>query len=228
MRSAKTIAVVAAHADDEILGCGGTLARHVAQGEKVHVLLLADGVSARGGKRRAEVAERQAAARRAMKVIGAAAPEFAGFPDNRLDTVALLDIVQAIEGFLRRVKPGIVYTHHGGDLNVDHRVTHGAVVTACRPLPDSRVQAIYTFEVPSSTEWQSPQQSMPFVPQRYVDIASSLERKLEALRCYGGEMRKAPHPRSYEGVRTLAELRGIQSGLVAAEAFAVVREVVRS
>src|SRR5688572_25384900 len=149
MRSAKTVAVIAAHADDEILGCGGTLARHAAQGEKVHVLLLADGVSSRGGKRRAEVAARQAAARRAMKVIGAAAPEFGGFPDNRLDAVALLDIVQAIERFLRGVKPGIVYTHHGGDLNVDHRVTHGAVVTACRPLPGSRVEAIYTFEVPS-------------------------------------------------------------------------------
>jgi LmbE family N-acetylglucosaminyl deacetylase len=227
MRSTKAIAVVAAHADDEILGCGGTLARHAAQGEKVHVLLLADGVGARGAKRGAAAA-REGAARRAMKVIGAAAPEFGGFPDNRLDTVAVLDVVQAVEAFLRRVKPSIVYTHHGGDLNVDHRVTHSAVLTACRPLPASRIEAIYTFEVLSSTEWQSPQQSAPFVPQRYVDIAASLERKLEALRCYGEEMRAAPHARSYEGVRALATLRGVQAGLPAAEAFGVLRQLVRT
>jgi len=228
MRSAKTIAVIAAHADDEILGCGGTLARHAGEGDEVHVLLLADGVTSRVRKRKAELRQREACARRAMKIVGAAAPVFAGFPDNRLDSIALLDVVQAVERFLTRVRPRIVYTHHGGDLNVDHRVVHGAVITACRPLPDSRIEAIYTFEVPSSTEWQSAQQSAPFVPQRYVDISTSLARKLEALRCYGSEMRKAPHPRSYDGVRALAQLRGMQAGLAAAEAFGVVREVVRS
>jgi LmbE family N-acetylglucosaminyl deacetylase len=144
------IAVVAAHPDDEVLGCGGTLVRHAAQGDEVHVLLLADGVAARKGAPKGEVEARQESARSAMRVIGAQPPQFGGFPDNRMDTIALLDVVQAVEDFLSRTKARVVYTHHGGDLNVDHRIVHAAVATACRPVPGSAIEAVYTFEVHSS------------------------------------------------------------------------------
>lgn len=222
------VAVVAAHPDDEALGCGGTLARHAARGDEVHVLFLADGVAAREGAARAEIAQRQDAARSAMRVMGAREPHFGGFPDNRMDTVPLLEVVQVVETFLSKAGARVIYTHHGGDLNIDHRVAHAAVVTACRPVPGSIVDAVYTFEVLSSTEWHSPQQTAPFVPQQYVDVTATLDKKLKALRCYGAEMRAGPHARSYDAVQSLARLRGAQAGVAAAEAFEVLRRLVRT
>jgi len=177
---------------------------------------------------REEVTALQGAAHAAAQALGAEAPRFAGFPDNRLDTVARLEVVQAVEGAVRALGPTIVYTHHGGDLNIDHRIAHEAVLTACRPTPGHTVHRIYAFETVSSTEWGVSGALAPFMPTRYVDVAAALERKLSALSSYEKEMRGFPHARSHENVMALARHRGASVGLEAAEAFVVLREIVPS
>lgn len=224
----ETVLIVAAHPDDEVLGVGGTAARHADAGHSVHVLILAEGATARSSKPPEEQSadERQAlqaAAKAAAVLLGTQPPRFAALPDNRLDSLDLLDVVKTIETHLYEIAPTIVYTHHGGDLNIDHRITHRATLTACRPLPDQSVRALYTFETLSSSEWGSSEQGAPFRSLHFVDIATTLERKMAALRCYEQEMRMFPHARSYKAVQAQAQLRGAQSGLLAAESFNVIR-----
>ena len=224
----RSVLVVAAHPDDEILGCGGALAAHAATGDTVHVLVVAEGATSRDARRErdgreSELTRLKAAASRAASVIGTEEPQLLGLPDNRLDSMPLLDVIKPIEAVLEAVLPEIVYTHHAGDLNVDHRIVHQAVVTACRPLPGSPVKALYTFETVSSTEWQSG--GDPFRPQRWVDIEAFLSLKLRALEAYEAEMRPFPHARSADAVEALARVRGAAAGLKAAECFMVVREL---
>lgn len=223
-----TVLIVAAHPDDEILGCGGTLARHAAAGDTVHILIVAEGAASRAepcaGR---DVEALRAAARNAARVVGAQPPRLLGLPDNRLDSLALLDVIKPIEAALREFAPGTVYTHHGGDLNIDHRIVHEATITACRPLPGGPVRRIYAFETPSSTEWASTAVGEPFKPTRFVDISAHMDSKLAAVACYATEMRPFPHSRSLEAVSALATLRGGQAGLFAAEAFQVILEVDR-
>lgn len=226
------VLVVAAHPDDEILGLGGTLARHVDEGDVVRTLILAEGATSRDDARdtagrREELDDLVVAAQRAAQALGLDAPEMLGLPDNRMDSVALLDVIKPIEHVVRSFQPQIVYTHHGGDLNVDHQRTHQAVMTACRPLPGSTVEAIYTFETVSSTEWTTESTGDTFRPTRFVGIVDQLERKLAALEAYASEMAPFPHARSMESVRALATLRGASVGLEAAEAFMVMREIAR-
>ena len=218
------VAAIFAHPDDEILGCGGTLARHAEAGAEVRILLLATGLAARATTGSEQIDALRAQARRAANVVGARASEFADCPDNAMDTVPLLEVVKRIEEFLADGIPERIYTHHGGDLNVDHRIVQRAVVTAARPLPDRGPMAILAAEVNSSTEWAAPP-LMPFQPTEFVDISSSLETKLQALTCYQGELRDWPHPRSIEGVRALARWRGTQCGRHAAEAFVTLRRI---
>lgn len=219
------ILVVAAHPDDELLGCAGTIARHAASGDRVHILIVAEGATARAEGGQEQVQALQQAARKAADILGAEPPRFAGMPDNRLDSRPILDVTQAVEAVVEEVKPSVVYTHHGGDLNRDHRILHEAVVTACRPLPGRSIKKLLTFETLSSTEWASDAVGSPFRPRHFVDISETLEDKLLALDCYQAEMRAFPHPRSREAVAALAALRGSQVGLLAAEAFDLVYEI---
>lgn len=219
-----TVAAIFAHPDDEVLGCGATLAKHAAAGDDVRILILATGLAARGSADRGELAELRKQAEAAAAVLGAASVTFAEFPDNQMDTVALLSVVQRVEAFLEETSPDLIYTHHGGDLNVDHRVTHQAVVTACRPLPGRKPLEIRACEVNSSTEWAS-RPLAPFEPTIFEPIADTLAKKREALACYTGELRDWPHPRSTDGVDALACWRGAQCGHEAAEAFQLVRKV---
>ena len=196
----------------------------------MHALILAEGVTARDPGREAEalavdIEALRDAARKAAVVLGAEPPRLDGLPDNRLDGLALLDVIKPVEAVVAELSPDIVYTHHGGDLNIDHRVVHQATVTACRPLPGSPVRGLYAFETASSTEWASEAIGPTFRPTRYVDIGERLEIKLQALQCYATEMRPFPHARSIEAVRAQAHLRGAQVGLHAAEAFEVIREI---
>ena len=220
----KTILVVAAHADDEALGCGGTIARHVAGGDTVHVVFLADGVSSRQGADSQELERRIAATEQARQVLGIETTTFLGLPDNRLDSLPLIEVIQPLEKVIRQISPQIIYTHHYGDLNVDHRITHQAVMTACRATPDSSVREIYAFEVMSSTEWSSVGLA-PFIPNLFVDISAYLAIKLQALEAYALEMRPAPHSRSTEHLNILARHRGHSVGVAAAEAFMVMRTI---
>lgn len=217
------VLVIAAHADDEALGCGGTMAKHSAQGDSVHVAFLADGVTSRGTEDGLD--QRNEAAENAAKALGAQKPYLLGFPDNKMDGMPLLDIVQKLEELIGDIKPDVIYTHHAGDLNVDHRITHQAVMTACRPMPGTNVQEIYCFEVLSSTEWATPNAANYFIPDYYVDITSTLKAKQAALKCYEAEMRPFPHARSYEAVDALARTRGVHMGVEAAEAFVTARRI---
>lgn len=217
-----TVLVVAAHADDEVLGCGGSLAKHVAAGDKVHVVFVADGVTSRSGAGQEEMVRRQQATENARKILGINSTTFLGLPDNRLDSLALLDIVQPIESIVAKLSPEIIYTHHSGDLNVDHRVVHQAVMTACRPLPGCPVREILAFEVMSSTEW-SGAGLLPFTPNLFVDISRHMQAKMRALEAYALEMRAVPHSRSVAHLRHLAQHRGSCIGVETAEAYMVMR-----
>lgn len=225
------VLVVAAHPDDEVIGCGGTMARLADEGHQVHVLILAEGVTSRAAARdpaanQPALNELALSAERANKVLGAASLKVCGFPDNRMDSSDLLDVIKVIEEAVIRLRPQLVLTHHGNDLNVDHRVVHDAVLTACRPLPGHPVRQLLFFEVASSTEWRSPRAPDAFAPNCFYDIERHLGRKLAALREYAGEMREFPHARSIEAIEHLARWRGATVGRRAAEAFEVGRSLV--
>ncbi|NIH80863.1 PIG-L deacetylase family protein [Amycolatopsis viridis] len=218
-----TVLVVAAHPDDEVLGAGGTLARHVHCGDRVHALLVADGATSRYT---AGMAERLAkCTRRAAQVLGFASVHQLSLPDQRLDTLPLLDVTREVEKVVDRVRPEVVYTHFPGDVNADHGVVARAAWTACRPyvLPGLRLFA--AFETPSSTEWAWPLAGSTFSPARFVDVSATLDGKLDAMSCYDSELRDYPHPRSLRALRERAAYWGSRVGRPAAEAFQVLREV---
>lgn len=224
------VLVVAAHPDDEILGCGATMARHAAEGDRVQALILAAGVTARGEPRdapasAADIEALRNSARAAAKEIGAQPPRFEGLPDNRLDGLDRLDIIKRVEAAVTEFEPDLVYTHFGGDLNIDHRITSEAVLTACRPLPESGIRAVYAVETVSSTEWALASPGTGFQPTHFVDVTAYLQHKRAALACYDAEMRAFPHARSIVAVEALARWRGASVGREAAEAFMLLREV---
>lgn len=219
---ARVLAVVA-HPDDEVLGCGGVLALHADRGDETAVLILGEGMRAREVYEEDAVEALRVCARESAKILGVQELRFAGLPDNRFDSVALLDVVKIVEQATVELRPTVVYTHHGGDLNVDHAVAERAVLTALRPLPEGPAQTILAFETLSSTEWSFGPDAPPFRPQWFVDIEASLERKLAALRAYTSEVRPWPHPRSPEAVEASARRWGTVTGVACAEAFAVLR-----
>jgi LmbE family N-acetylglucosaminyl deacetylase len=162
----------------------------------------------------------------AGSILGAAGVELLDLPDNRLDSLDRLDLIKRIEERVERHQPECVYVHHAGDVNVDHRRLHEAVVTACRPTPGHVVKRLLSFEVASSTEWQPPGSAQAFQPNWFVDISDQWERKREALEAYSSEMRDWPHARSLKAVEHLARWRGAQVGVEAAEAFCLLRQLV--
>lgn len=224
----QSILILAAHPDDEVLGCGGTIAKFADEGVIVHVAFLADGVFSRAGEQTAqqlELVSRRVAAQKACEILGVKSVSFGDFPDNRMDTISLLDITQAAEILIAKHQPEMVFTHHAGDVNIDHRRLHEAVVTACRPQYGHPVKTLLCFEVPSSTEWQLPGSAPAFTPNWFVDISATLVRKLAALEAYADELRAWPHPRSRQGVEHLAHWRGATVGVDAAEAFILGRQL---
>lgn len=219
------ILVIAAHADDEVLGCGGTIAKYKDQGATINVALLADGVSSRyEGKKNSkdDLKVRNLAAKDANKILGVDKVLFGEFPDNRMDSVDLLDVVKHVESLIDNLNPDVILTHHSNDLNIDHRIVNQAVCTACRPQNNCSVKSILFFEVPSSTEWQINSLNA-FNPNFFEDVTNYMSIKISALESYSMEMRKWPHPRSIEGVTHLAKWRGASVGVDAAESFIVGR-----
>lgn len=219
---------VAAHPDDELIGVGGTLAKHVDDGDEVEVLLLNDGVMARyetetpaAESRRKERRER---AQAIADLLGFADVTVLDYWGNQLDDEALIDIVRDVESKLDSFEPHVIYTHHYGDLNVDHQTAARAVRTAARPLVDSSVDRILSFESLSSTEWAMPTADTAFQPTVFVDIDEYLDRKLNALRIYEDELREQPHPRSLRSIRNNNQLWGAKAGLYAAEPFELLME----
>ena len=223
------ILVIAAHPDDEVLGCGGTAARLVSEGHEVHFAILGEGMTSRHAQRadaeQSQLTRLHQQAHAAAAQVGVKNVLLHKLPDNRLDTLALLDVVKIVEDLVDRVKPEVIYTHHAGDLNVDHGVIHRAVLTATRPVAGQPVREIYAFEVPSSTEWAFQRIEPSFRPNVFVDITRTLETKIAAMECYETEARRFPHPRSPEALRALATRWGSVVGCAAAEAFELVRSV---
>lgn len=221
------VLVVAAHPDDEVLGCGATIARLTREGHEVYLAILGEGFTARHATREAgdpaDVKALQECSRRVAALLGAKDLSLGDLPDNRFDTVPLLDVVKIVEGLVERVQPQVVYTHHGGDLNIDHATTSRAVLTATRPLPGCPVRELLMFEVPSSTEWAFQQQAPVFHPTVFMDVRDTLETKVKAVTLYEGEARAFPHPRSAEALRATARRWGSAVGVDAAEAFELVR-----
>lgn len=221
--------VIAAHPDDEVLGCGGTIARLARQGHEVHVLILGEGITSRSvtpnEADRSQVVDLHERSHKAGELLGARSVVVSDFPDNRFDSVPLLDIVKEIETAILKVDPKVVYTQHGGDLNIDHVQTYRATLTATRPVPGCPVTAVYAYEVASSSEWAFQRFEPAFRPNVFVDITDTLESKIRAMELYESEMRAFPHPRSAEALRAAARRWGSVVGLQAAEAFELVREI---
>ncbi|MBE3024363.1 PIG-L family deacetylase [Janthinobacterium sp. GW458P] len=222
-----TVLVVIAHTDDEALGLGGTIARHVENGDIVYAVSMTDGVGARGGENEEEIKIRTQASINAGKILGLTWIEGGSFPDNAMDTVPLLAVAKVIEKAKNTIKPTIVYTHSSADLNVDHRVVSQATLTAFRPQPNEVWQEIRTFEIASATDYGHRSITDLFYPNLYVDIKNTWKKKLAALEEYQMEMRDSPHTRSFEGLENLAKHRGNQVGLHYAEAFEIIRKIER-
>lgn len=227
----KRVLIIAAHPDDEILGCGGAMARHVKAGDMVSTVIVAEGLTSRDETRDAdgrkeELSDLADTARKANAIVGVDDVTLVGLPDNRLDSLDRLDLVKVVEKQVQRVRPSIIYTHHRGDVNIDHNCLHAAVVTACRPMPGGhRVERLLFYEVASSTEWQTPASERGFEPNWFVDIEATLALKLEALKAYDSEMRDWPHARSVKALEYLARWRGANIGVEAAEAFELGRQL---
>jgi LmbE family N-acetylglucosaminyl deacetylase len=223
------VLVIAAHPDDEILGCGGTLLKHICMGDEVYVAILGEGITSRTNisdlKNKREVKAIDLIAQKVSRFMGWKKIFTFKVADNRFDSIDLLDITKMIEEVKKEVDPHTVYTHHFGDLNMDHRITHEAVLTAFRPLEGGACHRILTFETPSSTEWSTSAAYRSFIPTVYVDITDTIEQKCKAMELYESEVRSYPHPRSIQALKINAQHWGIHVGMAYAEVFSLVREL---
>ncbi|MBM82597.1 MAG: hypothetical protein CMJ78_18695 [Planctomycetaceae bacterium] len=219
--SERQVLVIAAHPDDEVLGCGGTLALHTQRGDKVTILIAREGESPRYGE---SGVGQENHIRAAAKVLGVSDVRPLGLPDQRLDTMTLTDIITPLEEGVRDVNPNTVYCQYGGDVNRDHELLFKALLVATRPT-EACVAEVLAFDTASSTEWAYPRS---FSPDTWIDISATLSQKLEAMACYKSELRDYPHPRSLAELENRAKSWGNQCCMDAAEVFMTVRRLVRS
>lgn len=223
------ILVVAAHPDDEVLGCGGTIKRLINEGSEAYLLILSGGVTSRYIEKTEEAInaenERLQESVESNKVIGYKETYYCKFEDNCFDKEPLLNIVKEIEKYINLLKPSIIFTHHHGDLNIDHRTAFAAVQTATRPIFEFCVKEIYCFETFSSTEW-SFINTDNFLPNYFVNIEATMQDKLEGMKCYKSELREFPHPRSLESLEINAKRWGTVIGCAYAEAFECIRKII--
>lgn len=228
----KKILIVVAHPDDEILGPGAAMNLLIAKyGVNTKVVILGEGITSRfdnqaGSQQDKELKIHHDNIHESQKVIDYHAVSTYNFPDNRFDSVALLDIIKVIEKEKEIFQPDVIFTHHGGDVNIDHQRTFEAVMTACRPLADEKVKNIITFEVPSSTEWQASFSSNHFIPNFFIEVSEeNVAKKIEAMEKYEFERREYPHPRSPKALMILAQKRGVEIGKYFAESFCIIRSI---
>lgn len=217
------VLVIAPHMDDEVLGVGGTIARHVDLGDEVSVCIVAN----RAYDHQYNpvlIEEQKDAAKQAQRILSYRYLHFLDLPDEQLDD-KLINIIVPLESVYLDFKPEIVYINHGGDIHQDHQAVFKAARIVCRPVGEHRAKKILAYEIPSSTEQSSHYLEDQFIPNFYVDIDSYLERKIQALACYERESRPFPHPRSLEGIRIYAKKRGTEVGFSAAEAFSIINEL---
>lgn len=228
----KRILVIVAHPDDELLGLGATMHRLIQNyHSKVRVVILGEGITSRASMRdpekwKTELEIHRANIESARKQIGYDSVGIYDYPDNRFDSIDLLDIVKTVEDEKRKFQPEVIFTHHGGDLNVDHQRTFEAVITATRPMLEEKVRTIITFETPSGTEWRASTDPRHFIPNFFVEVSKeNLTAKIKGMESYEFEKRSFPHPRSPKALEILAQQRGVSIGAKLAEAFAIVRSI---
>ena len=227
MKTKQNILVVVAHTDDEAIGMGGTIAKHVSAGDTVKVIAMTNGVGARSDAQDADILSRKKAAQAAAQAMGCTWLEEFDFPDNQLDSTPIINIIQAIETATASFNPDIIYTHASADLNIDHTIVSRAVLTAFRPGINGNTAEVRLFEVASATDYGHRDVTGQFTPNLFIDIEETWPQKEEALQAYHEEMRPYPHTRSVEAIKNLACVRGSQSGLTLAEAFTIIRRVER-
>lgn len=221
----ENILVVVAHPDDEVLGCGATIAKHTMSGDLVWVVILGEGITSRKNlspqKQAQDLKKLKNSAKSAGEILGISRLIMKDLPDNKFDSLPMLVIIQNIEKVVEELKPKIIYSHNPTDVNIDHRLTIEAVEAAVRPATKPYVEKVVSFEVPSSTEWNFTRE--PFRPNIFIEITEDeLAKKVEALSKYEQELRPFPHPRSVEFVASLAKVRGGQGGFKLAEAFSLI------
>ncbi len=216
----RRVLVIAAHPDDELLGCGGTIGLHTKVGDRVTAVIACEGESLRYG---VNGVGQNAHIREAAETLGIQDVRQLGFSDQRLDTITLTKIITPLERVVREVRPQTIYCQYGGDVNRDHEILFKACLVATRPT-EEYIGAVYAFDTASSTEWAYPRS---FVPDTWVDISETLELKLKALACYRSEVREYPHPRSIQALRFRANAWGNQACLDSAEVFMTIRRVSR-
>lgn len=226
----KKIMVVVAHPDDELLGLGATMHKLISEyNVQTHVVILGEGITSRADTRDPEQWDKELKIHKqnindAQAAIGYHSVSTYDFPDNRFDTVALLDIIKVIEKEKEHYLPEIIFTHHGGDLNIDHQRTFEAVITATRPMKDEIVKTIITFETPSGTEWQASSDPRRFVPNLFIEVSENdVEAKIKGMESYEFEKREWPHPRSPEALKIKASYNGIINGVSFVEPFQIHR-----
>jgi LmbE family N-acetylglucosaminyl deacetylase len=220
----KSILVVAAHPDDEVLGIGGTIAKFANDGADLYICILAEGATSRYEDKM--IAQLKESALKASRILGAKEVYFEDLPDERLDQIPFIDVIKPIERRIVEIKPDIVFTHHRGDANTDHQIAFKATIAATRTLRGNAIKKILCYEVPSSTEQSPPFLEYTFNPNVFVDITDTLDKKMMAMRAYQSEVGEYPHPRSIEALTITAKHWGVKVGLGAAEAFVLVREII--
>jgi LmbE family N-acetylglucosaminyl deacetylase len=219
--------IIVAHPDDEVLGCGGTVARFVNKNNySAKSIILSKGMLSRGKEYEKYLNKLKESSLKANKTIGVDSVTFYNFPDNSFDTVSLLKIIKTIEKEIFDFKPDVIFTHYGNDLNVDHRRTFEAVLTACRPQPGFFNPEIYSFYIPSSSDWVDGEILKSFTPNIFFNIENYLDLKLKALSYYKTEMKEYPHSRSLESVKIFSQYWGNRVGLKYVEPFKLIRKII--
>jgi LmbE family N-acetylglucosaminyl deacetylase len=228
----KRIMLVVAHPDDELLGLGATMHKLIKHFNAiVHVVILGEGITSRSDVRDTGAWEKELEIHRqnirnAQLAIGYQSLSIYNFPDNRFDSIDLLDIIKVIEKEKEKFGPQLIFTHHGGDVNIDHQRTFEAVITACRPMGHELAKTIFTFETPSGTEWRASSDPRQFVPNLFIEItAEDIDAKIKGMESYEFEKREFPHPRSPEALRIQAQRWGVATGSHFAEAFCLIRGI---
>lgn len=220
------ILVIAAHPDDEVYGMGGTIAKLSSRGNEVYTLIVTEGCSAQYKGNKKIIEEKKNEAKKANKILGVKEVLFGNLPDMQLDTLPHLEINRIIEGAIDKIKPDVVYTHHRGDVNKDHRMVYESTLVATRPTHFQCVKKLLSYQVPSSTEWGAPVVGEIFIPNIFEVIDKYFNFKRQAIEAYQTEIREYPHPRSLKYVGVLDEMTGLKIGTGKTEAFQVIRKII--